>query len=378
VIDLPVRLARFGGALRAHGVAVDLRDEIDGAHALTVVDGDDQEEVRTALRIAFKIRRSAFETFDRLFALFWAGDFDRPPSLEPPVTPREQPPSPLGRVLRRDPDAQTLRGGAGAPGEGDVPGFSPEALLRRKSFDQVSPSARDLAFMERLLARLARRLATRRGRRLVPTHGRGRPDLRASFHRALRTSGEVVTFARRARQVQKPRLAFLCDTSGSMDAHTRFLLMFILSLRRVLPKAELFAFNTELVRLNSALSPGNVRLALDRLSARVPDWSGGTRIGDSLATFVDEHLERCVDGKTVVVIVSDGLDRGDPQILADALRTIQRRASKIVWLNPLMGDPDYEPLTRGTQAALPFVDHFAPAHSIESLERVLVHLTGRT
>jgi len=107
----------------------------------------------------------------------------------------------------------------------------------------------------------------------------------------------------------------------------------------------------------------------------VPDWSGGTRIGESLTTFVERHLQHCIDTKTIVVILSDGLDRGDPRLLAEAARLIRRRARKVVWLNPLLGDSRYEPEARGMRAALPFVDHFAAAHNVESLERLIVHLT---
>jgi uncharacterized protein with von Willebrand factor type A (vWA) domain len=230
--------------------------------------------------------------------------------------------------------------------------------------------------MERILARLARRLAARRSRRLVPTLGRGQADLRRSYRRALRTCGLMMSLARRARAIEEPRLVFLCDTSGSMDAHARFLLTFVLSLRRAVRRAELFAFNTELVHLTPWLSPGKVRLTLDRLAAAVLDWSGGTRIGASLAAFVQDHLNRTVDGKTVVVILSDGLDRGDPALLTEAVRRIQRRARRLIWLNPLLGDARYEPSAYGMQAALPYVDHFASAHNLESLERLLPHLVG--
>ena len=367
--NLPLRLARFGRALRARGVRVTLRDELDAAEAVARVDEVDRDEVERTLRIALKIPRPDFETFYRLFGVFWDGEEDVTPS--PPRRRAEAPVLPRGSALHWDADARRMGGGPSSAGE--KPGYSPEALLRRKPFGE-DWSGRDLVTMERLLARLARRLATRRSRRMVPTRGRGRADVRASYGRALRTSGELLTLARRARAVEEPRVAFLLDTSGSMDAHSRFLLTFALSLRRAAPRAEVFAFNTELVRLTPCLAPGKIRLTLDRLSASVPDWSGGTRIGDCLASFFDDHLRRCPDGKTVVVILSDGLDRGDPARLAQAVRRIRRRARTLVWLNPLAGDPRYQPAADGMRAALPFVDHFASAHDLRSLERVLPHL----
>jgi uncharacterized protein len=373
VKDLPLRLARLGRALRAEGVVTTLRDELDAAEALALVDGDDRDEVRTALRIALKVPRADFETYDRLFDGFWE---DTPEVV--PVAPRrrrEAPATSRGPALRWDPDKRRMATEESTTPRGDRPGYSPEALLRRKPFDEEW-SARDLVRMERLLARLARRLATRRRRRLVPTRGRGRADVRASYRRALRTSGELVSLARRTRAVDEPRVAFLLDTSGSMDTHSRFLLTFALSLRRAAPRAEVFAFNTELVPLTRSLAPGKIRLTLERLAASVPDWSGGTRIGACLAEFCAVHLARGPAGKTVVVVLSDGLDRGDPAVLADAVRRIQGRSRKLIWLSPLLGDPRYEPVTIGLRAALPFVDHFASAHDLESLERLVPHLAG--
>jgi len=382
--DLAVALARFGGALRAQGIAATVRDEIDGATALALIDRADRDEARAALRIALKIPRAAWPAFDRLFAAFWTGDGGDPqrpvPPAPPPADARTQPPrllswDPVRRQLGVPEEDSQLPGGTR---EGTRPAASPQALLRRKSFDAKAWSAAELAEMERMLARLARRLATCRSRRMVPVAGgaRARVDPRRSYRRALETGGEVLRFARRARAVEQPRLVFLCDTSGSMDAHTRFLLMFVLALRRVARRAELFAFNTELVRVDMGreVVPGKVQLTLDRLAARVPDWSGGTRIGESLAAFAARYLPRLGGAKTVVIVLSDGLERGDPALLAAAVRTIRARVRRLVWLNPLLGDPRYQPTARGMAAALPFIDCFAPAHDIRSLERLLPEL----
>jgi hypothetical protein len=374
VRDLAPCIAGLGRALRANGIGTSLRDELDAADALPRVDLEDRAEARRTLRIALKIPRPAFATFDRLFAVFWDGEpTDAPVALS--RRPAESPALPRGPALRWDADSRRMGDAPGPSADGDQPGWSPEALLRRRPFDEGEWSGQDLVAMERMLTRLARRLATRRGRRLVPTRGRGRPDLRSSYRRALRTSGELVSLARRTRAVVEPRLVFLLDTSGSMDAHSRFLLSFALSLRRAVPSAEVFAFNTELVRLTPSLAPGKLRLTLERLAATVPDWSGGTRIGESLAAFVRDHLPRA-DSRTVVVVLSDGLDRGDPARLAEAAREIRQRVRKLIWLNPLLGDSRYEPAAQGMQAALPFVDLFAPAHNLESLERLLPHLAG--
>jgi len=253
--------------------------------------------------------------------------------------------------------------------EGELPGYSPEAVLRRKPFDQFSAS--ELAAMERLLARLALRLATRRSRRLVPAAARGVVDLRRSFRRSLASEGEFLKLARRARAIDEPSLVVLYDTSGSMDAYTRVLLAFAFALRRVVKRVEIFAFNTTLVRATRMIAPARIPQSLERLAAGVPDWSGGTRIGACLAEFVALHKETLLDRNTTVILVSDGLDHGDTALLAGAMRELRARARTIVWLNPLLGDSRYRPEAGGMRAALPFVDHFGAAHNLESLEGVL-------
>jgi uncharacterized protein len=372
--DLISHLARFGGALRERGVRVSLTDEADAVTALTLVDLVDRAEVRRTLRIALKIRPRDAEAFEGLFESWWGSATEEPASIPPDE--------------RRSPDrALPLRRSGGARGvrgfdeererdgvQGDTPGYSPEALLRGKPFEDCSDA--DLAAMERLLARLAVRLATRRSRRLVPTRGRGRVDPRRSFRDAIETDGEFLRLARRARAIEEARMVVLCDTSGSMDPHSRFLLSLLLSLKRVTSRTELFAFNTSLVRLTPWISPARVGPTLERLAAGVPDWSGGTQIGESLAEFVARYQDEMVDAKTVVVIVSDGLDRGDTAVLVEAMRAIRSRARRVIWLNPLLGDSRYEPIQRGMAAALPYVDTLAPAHNLESLERLIPQLAA--
>ena len=370
--DVVERLARFAGRLRERGVGVCVSDEIDGVASLLLVDLDDRDEVRFALRAALKISRADWDTFDELFQDFWAAD----PPVEPPATPVEQPP-------RTHPDRtapvhrpgwlETIERLSGVRERettcGDTPGYSSDVLLRRKPFDDWC--ADDLPAMERLLARAARRMRCRPSRRLVPVRARGRADLRRSFRRAVGTGGEFLSLARRDRVVDKPEVVLLCDTSGSMDPHTRFLLTFALSLKRVVRRCEVFAFNTALTRLTPWLTPDKIAPTLDRLAAGVPDWSGGTRIGASLDEFVTRYVDTLVSAKTVVVVLSDGLDLDSPAILAGAMRTIGETARKVIWLNPLLGDPGYRPEARGMKAALPFVEHFVPAHNLESLERLL-------
>jgi uncharacterized protein len=361
-------LAQFARALRQRHIAVHLSDEADGLLALTLIDLGDREEVRLALRTAFKIRRADAAAFDELFAALWGKTVAPSPAAMPPSTPRaallhRRPGSPPPRAR---PDSPTTMA---AEPVGEEPSYSPDAALRRKPFEDIRDT--ELRRMERLLARLAARLATRPSRRRVPTHGRGETDLRRSFRRALAHGGEFLCLAKRQRPLERPRLLVVADTSGSMNPYTRFLLTFVLALQRVARRSEIFAFNTGLVRLTASLRPGRLDLALERLAAQVPDWSGGTRLGECLAELVDRHLDELVSGRTIVLILSDGLDRGDVAPLAGAMRALRGRARRVYWLNPLAGDARYEPTARAMATALPYVDRLLPCHNLESLERLL-------
>lgn len=187
--------------------------------------------------------------------------------------------------------------------------------------------------------------------------------------------GEIIELRRRARRRRKVRLVLLCDVSGSMDLYSRFLLQFLYALQNVFGRVETFTFATRLTRVSDLLRGPSYKSALGRL-ADVSDWSGGTRIGDSLRDF-NETWGSLVDRRTIVLILSDGWDTGEPDVLAQEMLTVKRRAARVIWLNPLLGNPTYEPLSRGMAAALPLVDRFAAAHNLASLRELAGHLSLR-
>ena len=366
------QLARFAAALRAGGVRAGLGDEVDAATTLTLIDLLDRAEVHRALRIAFKIPREAWELYDRLFEEYWDGTPAARREVPMRIPPRDHR-GPMqwqwdgNRVLLVAPEDDEEEP------EGDTPGYSPEPMLRRKPFERCS--AAEIAALERSLAQLAPRLAARRTRRLVPVRGRGHVDLRRSFRDALKSEGDLVRLARRARAIEEPGLVVLYDTSGSMDSYTRMLLAFAFALRRSIKKVEIFAFNTSLVRVTRMVSPADVLRTLERLAAEVPDWSGGTRIGGCLEEFNARYRKAVVNRHTTVMIVSDGLDHGEGAMLGGAMRELRERAGRVIWLNPLLGDSRYRPEAEGMRAALPYVDHFGAAHNFESLAGLLRHLS---
>lgn len=243
-----------------------------------------------------------------------------------------------------------------------VPSVSDREALMAQDFSTFT--AEQLDEIARLTIQIARRLARRVSRRRRPAKRRGPVDLRRTL-RANLTRGEIIDLRRRRRKQKKVRLVLLCDVSGSMDLYSRFLLQFLYALQNVFGRVETFTFSTRLTRITEHLRGRPYPQVLRRLRD-VRDWSGGTRIGAALAEFNGQwaHL---LDRRTIVIMLSDGWDTGDVDVLAAELLRIRRRAARLIWLNPLLGNPSYEPLTRGMAAALPFLDHFAAAHNLESL-----------
>jgi len=254
----------------------------------------------------------------------------------------------------------------------EVPGLSNREVLMERDFSTFP--AEELDEVARLTVLIAKRLARRISRRRKPTRRGGIVDLRRSM-RANLMKGEIIELRRRARRRRKVRLVLLCDVSGSMDLYSRFLLQFLYALQNVFGRVETFTFATRLTRVSDLLRGPSYKRALRRLT-EVRDWSGGTRIGEAIRDF-NQEWGRLVDRRTIVLILSDGWDTGEPDVLAQEMLTLKRRAGRVLWLNPLLGNPSYEPLTRGMAAALPLVDHFAAAHNLSSLRELATHLTLR-
>jgi uncharacterized protein with von Willebrand factor type A (vWA) domain len=364
--DLASAVARFGALLRRQGLPVTLIHVTDAIRALDHLDLADRQEVYLGLRAVFVGRPEDAPAFDRAFELFWRTATGAEaiadalmPSL-PDETAGAEREAPAGAALALDAwaDADTDEGGEPL----GVPAASEREAMTTQDFATFSADQLDAVY--RLTVQIARRLARRISRRRRPSARRGRIDLRRTV-RANVTRGDLIDLRYRRRKRRKVRLVLLCDVSGSMDLYSRFLLQFLFALQSVFARVETFTFSVRLTRVTEHLRSRSYRDVLRRLTA-VRDWSGGTRIGESLAQF-NRQWPGLVDRRTIVIILSDGWDTGDPELLAGELLRIKRRAGRVVWLNPLLGSPSYEPLTRGMAAALPLVDHFAAAHNLASL-----------
>jgi uncharacterized protein with von Willebrand factor type A (vWA) domain len=340
--------------------------------------------------------RGHIAIFDRVFAQVFRGIVDpadfrgeirSSPGTEPiTVTPAAgggpAPPINAGRLRTGDHLAQPLPNPETGRGDGDAPpstailaAFSAAERLRHEDFARLSPE--ELTELRALTARMVFATPPRRSRRRVRVRGRqGREiDVRAMLRRARRTGGDPLVEVRRARRSSPRRLVLICDISGSMEPYARAYLQLLMSGVDG-ARAEAFVFATRLTRLTRVLRGAIPATALERAGRTAPDWSGGTRIGPAIKAFNDQYGRRGLARGAVVVVLSDGWDRGDPEILGREMARLRRLAFRVVWVNPRKAAPEFAPLVGGMAAALPHVDAFVSGHSLAALEEVIDAISG--
>jgi uncharacterized protein len=370
-IPEPLRMAvAFAVVLRRAGLGVPVGSVITFAEALGVVGVDRRNAVYWAGRGVLVRRPEDIALFDRVFMAFWMGR----------VGGQSRMPIEEQISIAFDDDAEEGTGDD-APdaertdGETISVRFSAVETLRHKDFSEYTAAEFDEA--RRLMAALRFAGSTRRSRRLVTAKQRAHtryPDLRRTVRHALRTDGVPIHRHHRRLSERPRRLVFLCDVSGSMESYSRALLRFCQAAVVGRGRVEAFALGTRLTRLTKELTSRDPDLAMTKAAARVVDWSGGTRLGDGLRLFNDRWGVRGMARGAVIVILSDGWDRGDPEVLGTQMERLHRVAHRIVWVNPLKASPGYAPLARGMAAALPHVDVFLEGHSMGSLEELAAAL----
>lgn len=355
--------------LREEGLSCSLSESVLAVECAAAVDAGDPVDVRLGLRAAFCSSPRDLEVFDRCFRRRW-GEEDttrRTAASAPPPRPGSTP-----DVPRRAPGASPPATGSPEVGTDTPPrpervgvAYSPAHAVARRSFADVPEH--EVREIDRWIERLIVRLSARRSRRLEPGGRRGPLDLRRTARGAVRTEGEWIRLARRRRRRDPPRLVVLCDVSGSMERYSRFLVRFLLAAGRA-QDIQTFAFSTHLTHL----TPWLVRTGIDEALAalRTRGWSSGTRIGECLETFLERYGRTMLGRRTIVIILSDGLDQGEVEPLERAMRRLRRRARRIVWLNPLLESSRYAPEAKGMRTALPYVDEFASGHSLAALARL--------
>ena len=384
----------FGRFMRQSGLKVDPGRQLELARALSVIDMSRREDFEAAARASIVTRREENALFNQAFARFWQAvrgeaEFNMPghlldqvpgglPDDAEPVEQREGDSNAQQRQVAviQDSDADGADDAADAnePIDNDarVVTYSAAEILRDKDFADCT--AEELAQARRLMRRIRLHFGMRRTRRFRPHHGGRRFDPRTTLRRGARHGWEYIIPAFRAPRKRLRPLVVLCDISGSMERYSRLLLHFCYALQHRARHVESFVFGTRLTRITRQLRYGGIDEAIQRVSEDVIDWSGGTRIGESLSLFNRIWARRVLGRGAIVVIISDGWDRGDVSQLRREMARLQRSSHRLVWLNPLLGTPEYRPLTQGIVAALDFVDDFLPAHSLASLEALAVAL----
>jgi len=371
-------LVQFSRVLKSAGLDVTTGRLLDAARSLALLDLRRRDDFRVALRANLLSHVEEFALFDMLFDLYWRSDRRNDRDLLPrerfvessaarPAGPEGSRKVPVEAEIAHEP-----------AGDNPAESFNDADLLTAKDFSQFTDD--DVRRCRRVIRQLAPRLASALSRRTRVAHSGGTVDLRRSLRQSVRHGGEVLDLARRRRRVDRLRLVVLCDVSGSMDLYSRFLVQFLYALQTEVRGVSTFVFSTRLNEVTHLLKSHTFAESLARIHAEVDSWSGGTSIGASLYAFDRRYGKQRLGGRTVVVIASDGWDRGDTTLIDRAMRSMRRRAYKIVWLNPLAGSRDYQPLAKGMAAAMPYIDYFLPAHNLDSLVRLartLVYLARK-
>jgi uncharacterized protein with von Willebrand factor type A (vWA) domain len=363
---LAASIVEFGRFLRLRGLSADPSQTITALEAVKAINATDRQTFAFALQAVLCSTGEEWVLFPELFQEFWGELRPRPRS----ASGEYKGPSKGNAPEREDGSTVFLdqpgNRAAGEEGQGKaICGASAQERLKKVDFSEVPRD--DLASLEELSLRLLRRMSLRRSRRLNINTLEDRLDLRRSIRRSIMHGGEPILLAYKGRKRRKNKLVIFLDISGSMNFYSLFLVRFAYALQSRFQRMHTFLFSTNVVEISDLLRICNLPEALQRLSQRPAGWSGGTRIGESLQQFNQLYGRKLLTRDTIFLILSDGWDTGEPDLLAAQLRAVRRRVQKVLWLNPLLGLKEYQPVTRGMAAALPSVDVFAPAHNLESL-----------
>lgn len=354
----------FARALHEADLAVNPGNLLDLCQCFRHIAITCRDDFYAAARATLVSRREDIERFDSVFARYWeAPDRLVVKKREPgenEASEREE--SRSGARLQLPVDGD---GGDNESGKPLRLAYSHEETLAQRDLETLTDA--DVERAQRLIRDIVSALANKRGRRREKRR-RGQPDLRRLLRtRGFHTAEGVCPLPWRARRVDKTRLVLLCDVSGSMQRYSRFLIEFMFALRRELADLQVAVFSTRLTVITDLLHAKGVAASLREVAHQVHDWAGGTDIGGSLKEFNERHAPRLLGGRTAVIFLSDGWDRGDAATMREQMAALSRRAYKLLWLNPLLGTAGYQPLTQGMQCALPYLDYFLPAHNLASL-----------
>jgi uncharacterized protein with von Willebrand factor type A (vWA) domain len=369
--NLMTHLLAFGYLLREMGVAVSPGQMLDLIDALNHVSINRREDFRAAARAVLVMRREDLPLFDMAFEFFWrkAGGLTPEQELMMMGLSQMRVPQRQLRLPRRKQDDSDEPEKQEEQDEIQIQlTYSRNEALRKKDFGQFTWE--EVQACKALMREMRWTIEDRPNRRRRPERTGRTLDMRRTLRQNMRYGGEPLTLAWRETQREPRPLVVLCDISGSMERYSRILLQFVHAVSSGLGDVESFVFGTRLTRITRQLRHKDIDDSIDAVTKHVRDWSGGTRIGDAVKEFNYRWARRVLGRGPVVLLISDGWDRGDPATLSHEMDRLQRSCHRLIWLNPLLGSPGYEPLTLGMQAALPYVDDFLPVHNLVSLEQL--------
>jgi uncharacterized protein with von Willebrand factor type A (vWA) domain len=362
--ELAPDIVNFCRFARESGISAGVSGTLSALEAARTVADGDRESFKFALKSALCASKEDWEAFDPIFDSFWTNTQSAAASEDAPRKRRSQ-----SQRQESKSNVLSLPGGISSdPPEAEgkaISGASVRERLAKADFSEVPHS--DQADLERIAQRLFKQMSLRLSRRLKISELHDQLDLRRTIRRSITRGGEPIDLRFRGRKPKKARLVILLDVSGSMNLYSLFLLRFAHALQNHFERTDTFIFSTSLVEISRSLRSKDLAAALQAVSENSVDWAGGTKIGDSLRDFNFRYGSKLLSRETLFIILSDGLDTGEPETLAEELQAIKRRVKKLIWLNPLLGLEQYQPTALGMAAALPSVDVFAPAHSLESL-----------
>ena len=366
-------LMAFARALKQLGIKVSLSQVLDASRSVELVDIGERPDFRALLRANLVSQKEDFPVFDMAFDCFWREQtYERMPmeTMEIQGTPTESD-APEGGDEEGGLEEAASEAMANENlqlenlDEFSVPTYSPQELMNRKDFSEMG--VEESRAIARAIMLIATKIATQISRRKKVGRKGNTVDPRWTMRRSMKYGGEMIELVHRKKRIKKTRVVLLCDVSGSMDCYSRFLIQFMYGLQNELWGVETFVFSTSLSRITHLIRTKDIANALEKISGSILGWSGGTNIGRSLHTFNRSFAPSMVTHRTVVVIISDGWDRGDVSLLEREMQDLKLRPRKINWLNPLLASENYEPLCKGMQAALPYLDLFLSVHNVNSL-----------
>ncbi|MCP1384485.1 vWA domain-containing protein [Runella salmonicolor] len=372
--SLSGHIVAFSRFLRASGISVGPDREADALKALAEINVGDEVQFYLALRSIYPQNRKQLREFDELYVKYWK---ELAKAVDSKIKEDAEESKSKKKKNNQNGEAsfEALKNwlsGNRQPEQEELASYSLGEPLSQKDFGSYTDE--DLYEARKIIRTLVQRMAKTMSRRYEAARSGGQLDLRRVLRNNFRKGDEIIDLFYRRPARNKIRLVLLCDVSKSMELYSRFWVQFMFAFQNLYQSIETFVFSTRLCRITEDLKEMEYTKALENLTERVPHWSGGTDIGAVLREFVQEYAMRKLNSRTIVLIISDGMDTGVGDDLALNMERIRRKARRVIWLNPLAGSPDYRPEVKALKAVLPHLDLHAPAHNLESLKRVVEQL----